>query len=156
VFTAEEAFEHRHGCGAGSVHHGHYVSIPADWRNVALEQQFATLLALRDVTNDALEGLRATKAIGSFLQADLVVTIADPADAQALAGLDPAEHLLVASVTTRLAPDGPRFAVSAGRTALARCDRCWRHLPDVAADTGLCTRCTHAVAAHPALAAPAA
>ena len=145
VFTSEEAWGHRHGADAGSVHHRTYAAVDPAWRDARLEADMDRLLALRAAAFDTLEGLRREKRIGSFLQADLDLAVADPADLEALARLDLPEHLLVASVRLRAAA-GPRFAVSAARTALARCDRCWRHLPDVDAGSGLCRRCADAVA----------
>ncbi len=144
VFTSEEAFGHRHGPAAGSVHQRTIPPVDPAWRDPELEADMERLLALRAAAFDTLEALRRDKAIGSFLQAELSVAAADPADRAALARLDLAELLLVAEV--RLGPgSGPRFAVSAGRTGHARCDRCWRHLPDVDAGSGLCARCTGAV-----------
>jgi isoleucyl-tRNA synthetase len=42
--------------------------------------------------------------------------------------------------------DIPGAAVIVTPSSDARCDRCWRHLPDVAEDTGLCGRCAEAIA----------
>ncbi len=145
VFTAEEAWGHRHGAAAGSVHFGCFAPVDPAWRDLALEADVERLLALRAAAFDVLEALRRDRAIGSFLQADLEVAVADPADRAALARFDLPEHLLVARVTLREG-EGARFAVSAARTALARCDRCWRHLPDVDETSGLCVRCAGAVA----------
>ncbi|MFN7173442.1 MAG: class I tRNA ligase family protein, partial [Thermaurantiacus tibetensis] len=145
VFTAEEAWGHRHGPEAGSVHHRTYALVDPAWRDPALEAAMERVLALRAAAFDALEALRRDKAIGSFLQAELDVAAADPADRAAFASLDLAELLLVADVRVTEG-EGERFAVSASRTHHARCDRCWRHLPDVDPQSGLCTRCAEAVA----------
>ncbi|WP_448581913.1 class I tRNA ligase family protein, partial [Thermaurantiacus sp.] len=144
VFTSEEAFSHRYGPEAGSVHLRTYAAVDPAWRDEALEADMERLLALRATAFDTLEALRRNKTIGSFLQAELDVAVADPADLAALAGLDLSEHLLVADVRLRQ-DEGPRFAVSATRTSRLRCDRCWRHLRDVDANSGLCARCTGAV-----------
>jgi isoleucyl-tRNA synthetase len=146
VFTSEEAWQHRYGETAGSIHFETYAAIDPKWRDEALEDRFARVLALRDAAFEALEGLRRDKSVGSFLQAELAVGVHATDDMAAFEGLDLAEHLLVAGVALRPTDGEGRFTVEARRTALARCDRCWRHLPDVAAETGLCGRCAEAVA----------
>jgi isoleucyl-tRNA synthetase len=42
---------------------------------------------------------------------------------------------------------GAGDALTVGAVADTKCARCWRHLPDVAEDTGLCGRCDAVVAA---------
>jgi isoleucyl-tRNA synthetase len=147
VFTTEEAWQHRHGPDAPSVHFSTFATLDPAWRDPALEARMEAALALRAAAFEALEALRRDKRIGSFLAGRLDVT-AGAADRALLDGLDLAELLLVAEV--RLAPgdvpEGARFGAVAGVADLARCDRCWRHLPDVDAGSGLCTRCAGAVA----------
>ena len=146
VFTAEEAWRHRHGEAGGSIHFEMFAQIDPAWRDEALEARFAVLQALRAVAFDVLEGLRREKTIGSFLQAELLVTVPQAEDRAALQGLDLAELLIVGGVEMREGQGEARFAVSARRTGQARCDRCWRHLPDVDEGSGLCGRCAGAVA----------
>ncbi|MCS6986634.1 MAG: isoleucine--tRNA ligase [Sphingomonadaceae bacterium] len=146
VFTTEEAWAHRFGPDAPSIHFATWDGIDPAWRDPEIEDQMGRVLMLRAAAHEALEGLRRQKAIGSFLAAELEVEAADPADLAAFAGLDLPELLLVARVALSHRPQGPRFAVHARRTDLPRCDRCWRHLPDVDAASGLCGRCVAAVA----------
>jgi isoleucyl-tRNA synthetase len=47
-------------------------------------------------------------------------------------------------VDTTSVTEGP--AVIVHRTDYQKCDRCWRHLPEVTADVGLCARCEEVVA----------
>jgi isoleucyl-tRNA synthetase len=150
VFTAEEAWGHRHGAEAGSIHLQSFAAIDPQWRDEALGDRFSRVQDLRAAAFDTLEALRRDKEVGSFLQADLVVTLGEAGDMEAFDGLDLSELLLVAKVSVE---DGAgqgasagRFAVKASRTLDPRCDRCWRHLPDVDEGTGLCTRCAGAVA----------
>jgi len=145
VFTAEEAFQHRHGGAAQSVHSGTYAPIDPAWRDPALDARMEAVLALRAHAFEGLESLRRDKAIGSFLAGSLRC-IAGAGDHALLDGLDLAELLQVAEVELEKGAPAGRFEVRAGVTALARCDRCWRHLPDVAAASGLCIRCAGAVA----------
>ncbi|WP_448585516.1 isoleucine--tRNA ligase [Thermaurantiacus sp.] len=145
VFTSEEAWGFRHGAAAGSIHWTTYAEIDPAWRDPTLEDRMGRVLALREAAFEALEALRREKTIGSFLQAEIDVGLRDAADQRALEGLDLAELLLVARVDLHAGSSPDRFTVTARRTSRDRCDRCWRHLPDVAPETGLCTRCREAV-----------
>jgi isoleucyl-tRNA synthetase len=148
VFTAEEAWEHRGH--EGSVHHATFAKANPAWRDEALEARFERLRAVRALVTAAIEPLRRDKVIGSSLEAAVTLKT----DAETAAIIDPAsfaELAIVASVEVQ-ARDGETevMVTSSGQD---RCARCWRHLPDVAAATGLCTRCSDAVASLPAEAA---
>ena len=82
---------------------------------------------------EAIEPLRREKRVRSSLEAEVVVP-ALPLPAEALA-----EVFIVADVT-----EGDAIAVE--RTEYLKCGRCWRHLPEVAADGTLCARCDEVVA----------
>lgn len=144
VFTTEEAWGH--AGREGSIHFETYAAIDPAWRDEALEAAMDTVLAFRRDAFEVLEGLRRDKRIGSFLQAEVRATLADPADLAVLSAQDLADLLIVGSVRLEAGVADGRWRIAAVRTSDARCDRCWRHLPDVSADTGLCTRCAEAVA----------
>ena len=55
---------------------------------------------------------------------------------------DLAELFITASVTL-----GSSKGIAVTRTTHHKCGRCWRHLPDVAEDGALCSRCDHVVSA---------
>ena len=142
VFTAEEAHEHRWGDGS-SVHHGTYAEIPAGWRDEALEARFDRLRDLRALVTQAIEPMRREKVVGS--SNEVAVTIHAPAEDKALIdSVNFAELCIVSSVDVLVTDGAPR--VDAAASDEARCARCWRHLPDVAAETDLCGRCDEVVA----------
>ena len=107
------------------------------------------------VVNAALEDKRRDKTIGSALEAAPVVHIADGSLIEAFDGIDAAEVFRTSQATLSLdaAPadafrlDGVTmvavaFAVADGH----KCERCWRILPEVKAETKLCLRCEAVVA----------
>jgi isoleucyl-tRNA synthetase len=96
-----------------------------------LMEKWAQLRTLRAQVLEAIEPLRREKVLGSGLEAEVTV----PADAPE-ANLD--ELFITASVTR-----GQDIEVT--RTALHKCGRCWRHLPEVAEDGTLCDRCEDVV-----------
>jgi len=147
VFTAEEVWGTR--CpDAGSVHLLEWPPVDAGWRDAALGERWERLRALRSQATLAIEPARRDKLIGSSLEARLAV-VAGHADAALIASVDFAELSIVSRVEVALDPDletGVRVATD--KSDDARCERCWRHLPDVAAETALCRRCDAVV--HPA------
>jgi isoleucyl-tRNA synthetase len=137
VFTAEEVWGTRYP-DAGSVHLLDWPEIDAGWRDTALARQIGLVRRLREEAYLKLEELRRNKHIGSFLEARVNITTAHADRIAALAGLDMAELLLVAEVSIT---HGDSETLTVGKTDLAKCARCWRHLPDVDAGTQLCGRC---------------
>lgn len=144
VFTAEEAFEERYGTEAGSIHLGRYPDIPASWRDTGLESQFERLRELRALATQAIEPMRREKLIGSSNEVNLVLELGNADDVELVRSVDFAELVIVSDVQAVMAGDGA--TVRAAVSTDARCARCWRHVPDVSADTALCSRCDEVVA----------
>ncbi len=143
VFTAEEAFEHRHG--EGSVHLGRYPHVPEGWRDPALETRFDRLRELRMLVTQAIEPMRRDKQVGASTEVAIRLRLPDRTDRALVQSVDFAELCIVASVA--IADGGAAGShVEAVVSGDPRCARCWRHLPDVSADTALCGRCADAVA----------
>jgi len=139
VFTAEEVWLSRYPADAeadeagqrGSVHLLEWPSIPGV---VADRAKWDALRALRDSVNEAIEPLRRDKTIRSSLEAEVVVPAAAVPDGVTDAQL--AELFITATVTR-----GQGEAVIVTKTSHHKCGRCWRHLPDVAVEGSLCSRC---------------
>ncbi len=139
VFTAEEVWLSRYpedgeeddAGQRGSVHLLEWPSIPGV---VADRAKWDALRALRDAVNEAIEPLRRDKTIRSSLEAEVVV----PASAvpEGVSDEQLAELFITATVTR-----GQGDAVIVTKTQHHKCGRCWRHLPDVADDGALCSRC---------------
>jgi isoleucyl-tRNA synthetase len=131
VFTSEEVWGTRYP-DAGSVHLLEWPLIDTQWReDDALETKWAGLRELRETVTEAIEPLRRDKVIGSSLEAE--VTVLSDADPALLA-----ELFIVSSVTRG-------DALSVTKTHKHKCGRCWRLLPEVAEDGGLCARCEDVV-----------
>ena len=144
VFTAEEVWGTRFPDG-GSVQLLEWPAIDAGWRDDALGERWNRLRALRSLATLAIEPARRDKLIGSSLEARLAIA-ANHADAALIASVDFAELAIVSSVQVEIDPGLEAGArVSTDKSEDARCERCWRHLPDVAEETGLCGRCASVV-----------
>ena len=132
-FTAEEVWQARYPSEDGSVHLLNWPELPAVPGDAPLGTRWQEVRALREQVTEAIEPLRRDKRVRSSLEAEVVVpTLPLPADALA-------EVFIVADVR-----EGGEIAVA--RTEYAKCERCWRHLPEVVEDGGLCTRCSEVLA----------
>ena len=108
---------------------------------------------MRQVVTTALEAARNDGAIGASLQAAPVVHV-DAAGAELFSGEDAAALFITsgARVTTDAAPSDAfrlegiqdvavAFAVAEG----GKCARCWKIMPEVEAEDGICNRCDDVV-----------
>ncbi len=160
-FTTEEAWLSRHGSEDGqSVHLELFPEIPANWRDDALAEKWAHVAAIRKVVLGALEIERAEKRIGASLQAAPSVTA--PGDVvAAVADVDMAEVCITSALnlTAGEATDGaftlsdiPGVGVVPALAQGAKCERCWKVLPEVglAMDPPMvCNRCAEAIRSMP-------
>ncbi|KQM31317.1 isoleucine--tRNA ligase [Sphingomonas sp. Leaf10] len=134
AFTAEEVWQARFPSEDGSVHLLEWPEVPQLPADQPLGTEWADVRRLRQQVTEAIEPLRRAKTVRSSLEAEVTVpTLPLPAD-------ELAELFIVAKVA---AGDGE---IAVTRTEEAKCGRCWRHLPDVAADGDLCGRCAEVVA----------
>ena len=148
-FTAEEAWSHRPQGMLGdeqSVHLREFPSVPASWQNDALAAQWTQIKAVRKAVTEAIEPLRASKELGSSLEAHPVVSVtADQFDA--LQGVDLAE---VAITSQAKIVSGDTLSVQVEKAEGGKCARCWQVKPEVSEANDVCDRCAEAVAAMPA------
>jgi isoleucyl-tRNA synthetase len=166
-FTAEEAWRTRHPGPAESVHLRLFPEVPATWRNDALAERWAQIRDIRRVITGKLELARAAKKIGSSLQAAPVI-FADSRYDSVLKNVDWAEVCITSTVKIRdfkdyfshpdtfQLSDVPGVVVGFELAPGAKCERCWKVLPDVgrhADHPTLCGRCADAVRHHAASAA---
>jgi len=124
VFTTEEVWGTRYP-DAGSVHLLEWPEIPAVDADDAL---WAKLRELRATVTEAIEPLRRDKLVGSSLEAEVT-----------LPELPASPDLLAELFITSAVHQGDTLKIT--ETANHKCGRCWRHLPDVREDGGLCGRC---------------
>ncbi|HST36460.1 MAG TPA: class I tRNA ligase family protein [Allosphingosinicella sp.] len=133
-FTTEEVWGTRFP-EAGSVHLLEWPEIDAGWLDAALAARWDAIRATRERVTEQIEPLRRDKVIGSSLEARVVYPDLElDLTGEALSEL--AEIYIVSEV---IAGEGEGIEVT--RTDYLKCGRCWRLLPDVTEDGGLCGRC---------------
>jgi len=133
-FTAEEVWQTRYPEG-GSVHLLEWPAIDAAWRDDALAARWDVIRATRERVTERIEPLRRDKVIGSSLEARVVY----PDLELELTGESPAE-LAEIYIVSEVVPHHSE-GIEVTRSDYLKCGRCWRLLPEVTEDVGLCGRC---------------
>ena len=140
AFTAEEAWSYRPAGVFGeeeSVHLREFPAIPESWKNPALAGKWFALRDLRKSVLEAIEPLRADKTIGSSLEALPVLSV-DENMAKAIEGQALDELFITSQVKVS---EGAQTAVKIEKSSNAKCLRCWKFMPEVDDNGGLCDRC---------------
>ncbi|HYJ51609.1 MAG TPA: isoleucine--tRNA ligase [Allosphingosinicella sp.] len=137
-FTAEEVWGTRYPEG-GSVHLLEWPEVDAAWKDDALGAKWDVIRATRERVTECIEPLRRDKAIGSSLEA----RVAFPESELGLIQADLADLAEIYIVSEVVAGQGEGIEVT--RSENEKCGRCWRLLPEVAEDGGLCARCEEVV-----------
>jgi isoleucyl-tRNA synthetase len=151
VFTAEEVWQTRFPDDAESVHFLDWPEVDAGWVDPMLNTKWNVVRSIRTEVTGHLEPLRREKIIGSSLEAEVSIRLASEADDWGIGALDLAEIAIVSAVDFGLqipiVQTEPRYWVefTSKVTDHHKCGRCWRHLPEVAADGTLCGRCEDVV-----------
>ncbi|WP_156680087.1 isoleucine--tRNA ligase [Sphingomonas profundi] len=146
-FTAEEVWGTRYPQG-GSVHLLEWPEI-GDWADVRLGESWAEIRTLRLLVSGEIEPKRRAKELGSSLEAKVTIGLADQRDRPLANSADLAEIFIVSDVGIAEATQHAVAVVH--RTDYLKCGRCWRHLPEVAADGDLCARCDEVTGGDAAL-----
>lgn len=151
VFTAEEAWGTRFP-GAESVHFSDWPKVRAEWRDEALAARWTALRKLRSNITGVIERQRKEGILGSSLEAEPSIAVHDAAEWAAYMSVGReimTELCITADVFLRDGTADPEIASgisgSTRKTLLSRCERCWRHRPDVDPATGLDARCAAVV-----------
>ncbi|WP_170401682.1 isoleucine--tRNA ligase [Ruegeria arenilitoris] len=156
VFTMEEVWLERFPGEDSSVHLVDFPDTPANWRDAELEANMAKIRRVRRAVTAALEVQRRDKVIGSSLEAAPIVHVEDAETRDLLATFD-VDDLCITSGLTVTADPAPAEAfrlpeiegvgVVFEKAEGAKCQRCWKILPDVGrhAHPGVCGRCDTAL-----------
>lgn len=152
AFTAEEAWSHRPKGAfedAASVHLRDFPTVPAEWNSAELALKFALIKDIRDGVLAQIEPKRASKEIGSSLEADVRITAHSTSYYNAIKDIDMAEICIVSSCNVEMGTEGAGATIEVTKASGEKCERCWKVLPEVTAESGhLCNRCSDAVAAQ--------
>ncbi len=76
-FTTEEIYTLLKLNTKGSIHLEDFPIIPANWNNKELSNKWSKLVQIRDKCNSSIELKRASKEIGSSLEANLILNLSE-------------------------------------------------------------------------------
>ena len=76
-FTTEEIYRLVKINSNKSIHLEDFPNIPSKWNNKKLEEKWMELIKIREVCNSSIELKRASKEIGSSLEASLIINLDD-------------------------------------------------------------------------------
>ena len=76
-FTTEEIYRILKIDSKKSIHLESFPDIPANWNNKKLETKWLELIKIRETCNSSIELKRASKEIGSSLEASLIIKLQD-------------------------------------------------------------------------------
>ncbi|WNZ46830.1 isoleucine--tRNA ligase [Leptolyngbya boryana CZ1] len=156
-----------------SVFAAGWVKLEDQWRNPELAKQWEQLRELRAEANKVLEQARADKAIGSSLEAKLLLFVADSELRAKLQALNPASslsgncvdelrYLFITSQVELLESSdrltGSKYCSQTDTLGIGvidaegeKCDRCWNystHVGESKEHPLLCERCVPAIEGH--------
>jgi isoleucyl-tRNA synthetase len=157
VFTMEDVWLSRYPGEASSVHLVDMPATPADWLNEPLAAKWEGIRRARRAVTAALEVQRAAKVIGASLEAAPVVHVEDAGLLAALKSVKFADLCITSALELTATPapeesfrlpEVPGVAVVFELADGAKCERCWKILPDVGqhSHAGVCARCDDALA----------
>lgn len=145
-FTAEEAWSHR-PTGVfddeESVHLREFPNVPNSWENEELAQKWNSIIMVRKTVQETIEPMRASKELGSSLEAKPVLSVSNPENKKLLESVNMMDICITSQVEII---DGDECNVTIEKANGEKCVRCWKILPEVNEHADhLCNRCDDAV-----------
>jgi isoleucyl-tRNA synthetase len=138
-FTAEEAWQVVGN--SESIFMETYLELAAP--DSALLAKWTRIREIREAVNKDIEALRADGKVGSSLQANVTLQVAEQ-DHALLSSLG--EDLKFVFITSAITlKTGQALSVTTTASSAVKCERCWHYRDDVGHDAAhptLCTRCT--------------
>lgn len=151
-FTAEEAYAKRYSKPMGELFLSDFVKIKDSYENMDMFNQWEEIKKIRKVVSGAMELHRASKDIGSSLEATPIVYVENTKHLDLLNSVDFAEVCIVSAISvlpitndvdksTLFSLDEVggiwvKFVKSNGH----KCARCWKYFDSLKEDD-LCERC---------------
>ena len=123
VFTTEEINNLISKKGS-SIHETSFLKIPNSWNNISLNEKWLKLYKIKQIANIAIEEKRASKEIGSSLEADIILNL-NKENFNILENLNLAEYFIT-SKAEKILSEKENVEVKKARGN--KCERCWKIL----------------------------
>ena len=135
VFTTEEIYTLVNKEDK-SIHENSFVKIPSEWKNSVLDNKWEKLFKIKQEANISIEEKRASKEIGSSLEAEIKITTNNEYY-NLLEGIDLAEYFIT-SKAEKFKSEEQDVKIEVKKTLGTKCPRCWKILEEE------CKRCKDA------------
>ena len=120
-----------------NIHEFIFPEIPKKWENKSLNEKWLQLFKIKQEANIAIEEKRASKEIGSSLEAELKI-ITDNKNFTLLEGIDLAEYFITSKAKKVKSDNKNETIIEVSKTTGTKCPRCWKILDNK------CVRCEKA------------
>ena len=137
VFTTDEIYS-LVGKDNKSIHEHIFPEISKKFDNPTLDEKWKQLFKIKQEANIAIEEKRASKEIGSSLEAELKITT-DNKNFELLEGLDLAEYFITSKAEKFKSKNKEELIIKVIKTKGTKCPRCWKILESK------CVRCEKAI-----------
>ena len=136
VFTTDEIYS-LVSKDSNSIHEYKFPTIPKEFNNPILNEKWKQLFKIKQEANIAIEEKRASKEIGSSLEAELKITT-NSKNFKLLEGLDLAEYFITSKAEKFKSENKEELKIKVSKTNGTKCPRCWKILDNK------CARCEKA------------
>ncbi len=133
VFTTEEIYN-LVSKNDLSIHEQTFPKMPKNWENKNLDEKWKDLFKIKQEANIAIEEKRASKEIGSSLEAELKITTNNK-NFKLLDGLDLAEYFITSKAEKIKSDNDNELKIEVVKARGNKCPRCWKIFEDK------CIRC---------------
>jgi len=137
VFTTDEIYS-LVSKDSKSIHEYTFPEISKKFDNPVLNEKWKQLFKIKQEANIAIEEKRASKEIGSSLEAELKITT-DNKNFELLEGLDLAEYFITSKAEKFKGENKEELKIQVTKTKGTKCPRCWKILDSK------CVRCEKAI-----------
>ena len=110
-----------------NIHEHTFPHIPKSWENKILDDKWKQLFKIKEIANVAIEEKRASKEIGSSLEAELKITT-DSKKFQLLEGIDLAEYFITSKAEKIKSFEKEELSIKVTKSSGVKCPRCWKIL----------------------------
>ena len=138
VFTTDEIYS-LVSKDKKNIHEYTFPQIPKKWENKTLDDKWKQLFKIKQEANVAIEEKRASKEIGSSLEAELTI-ITDDKNFELLEGIDLAEYFITSKAEKIKSKNKEELKIKVTKSKGIKCPRCWKILDNK------CFRCEKVVA----------
>ena len=122
-FTTEEIFTLINK-DKKSIHLEEFIKFPKSFENIKLNNKWVELKKIRDICNISIEEKRASKEIGSSLEANLTININDE-QVNFIENIDLAE-LCITSEVNIIKTNDKKIKVETKKATGKKCPVCWK------------------------------